>query len=199
MSPCSHQQTEISEAAQAWGELEDGARAALASAAVLVPQVEAAAAREADIATEAEAAARCAVSAGCRTSMIHRLSACVQMQTLYSTRLLAGALCTVFPEHVLAVLGSKAPILMPLDFALLCSVAAEVGAAAAAAHPAAEDAVAAARAAVAALRGRGADVALADLHALAHARLAAWRMEHPDAADFEVRVPCGSELVCSCC
>ena len=49
--------------------------------------------------------------------------------------------------------------------------------------------MAAARAAVAALRGCGADVALADLHALAHARMAAWRMEHPGAADFDVRVP----------
>ena len=52
-----------SKAAQAWTELEDGARAALAAAAVLVPQVEAAAVREAETATEAEAAARCAVSA----------------------------------------------------------------------------------------------------------------------------------------
>ena len=52
--------------------------------------------------------------------------------------------------------------------------------------------MAAARAAVAALRGRGADVALADLHALARARMAAWRVEHPDAADFEVRMLCGS-------
>lgn len=64
------------EAAQAWGVLEDGAREALAAAAVLVPQVEAAAAREADSAIEAEAAARCAVYA-CRVmSMLHRL-ACV--------------------------------------------------------------------------------------------------------------------------
>ena len=65
--------------------------------------------------------------------------------------------------------------------------------------------MAAARAAVAALRGRGADVALADLHALADARLAAWRVENAGAADFEVILPRGSEsLPCwpcwlSCC
>ena len=57
---------------------------------------------------------------------------------------------------------------------------------AAAARPAAEAAVAKARAAGAALRGRDAEVAPADLHALAAARLGAWRMEHPDAVDFHV-------------
>ncbi|KAK9838302.1 hypothetical protein WJX81_003198 [Elliptochloris bilobata] len=110
------------EAQKAWGGLEDSARTALAAAAVLVPQMEAAAAREADIAIEAEAAAR---------------------------------------------------------------VAAELSAAAATARPAAEVAVAHARATVAALRGRGADVALADLHALAASQMAAWRAEHPAATNFQ--------------
>lgn len=43
---------------QAWGELEEGARTALASAAALVPQAEAAAGRMRELAVEAEAAAR---------------------------------------------------------------------------------------------------------------------------------------------
>lgn len=77
---CSHQLVETREAAQAWGDLEDGARAALAAAAVLVPQVEAAAAWEAEIEIEAEAAARCAVSAGRLTGMLQRPSTRMQKQ-----------------------------------------------------------------------------------------------------------------------